>query len=161
MRNKALRLLTEAEELTRIVNLVGVEALSGRQRWTLETAKLLREGLLQQSSLEPKDSFCSPQKQFLLLKLLRDIHDRGAELLVLGAPVQDLLRLPLLAQARRWKITYGSDEVEALGNEAKNIVDVFDTLRAEYAKPEAGGEQALDAFETPTEPGNETRTAES
>lgn len=134
-RNQALRLLTEAEELNRIVNLVGVEALSGQQRWTLESARLIREGLLQQSALEEKDSFCSPQKQFLLLKLMLDIHQRGADMLGLGMPVQELLRLPLLAQARRWKITYASEEVDALAEAGRNIVPVFDALRAEYANP--------------------------
>jgi V/A-type H+-transporting ATPase subunit A len=145
MRNNALRLLTEAEELIRIVNLVGVEALSGQQRWTLESAKLIREGLLQQSALEPKDSFCSPQKQFLLLKLLLDIHARGAEMLALGMPVQELLRLPLLAQARRWKMAYASEEIEGLRQEGTNIVPVFDSLRSEYARPAAGGEKTDEA----------------
>ena len=135
LRNRALRLLTEAEELIRIVNLVGVEALSGQQRWTLESARLIREGLLQQSALEPKDSFCSPEKQYLLLSLMIDIYNRGAEMLRLGMPVQELLRMPLLAKARRWKIAYGSDEMEDLKREAANIVPIFDALRAEYANP--------------------------
>lgn len=137
LRNQALRLLTEAEELNRIVNLVGVEALSGQQRWTLESVKLIREGLLQQSAQEEKDSFCSPQKQFLLLKRMMEIHQRGADMLALGMPVQELLRLPLLAQARRWKISYASEEIEALTEACNNIVPVFDGLRAEYANPTA------------------------
>lgn len=146
LRNRALRLLTEAEELNRIVNLVGVEALSGQQRWTLESAKLIREGLLQQSALEPKDSFCSPQKQFMLLKLMLDIHARGADMLTLGMPVRELLRLPLLAEARRWKITFSSDEMKSLEQEAVKIVPVFDALRAEYASPSASKDQAEDEF---------------
>jgi V/A-type H+-transporting ATPase subunit A len=145
LRNKALRLLTEAEELIRIVNLVGVEALSGQQRWTLESARLIREGLLQQSALEPKDSFCSPEKQFLLLSLMLDIHARGAEMLKLGMPVQELLRMPLLAKARRWKIAFGSDELDALKQEAQEIVPIFDALRAEYASPAAQKIQAVEA----------------
>ncbi len=135
LRNKSLRLLTEAEELNRIVNLVGVEALSSQQRWTLESARLIREGLLQQSALEAKDSFCSPEKQYLLLSLMIDIYNRGAEILKLGMPVQELLRLPLLAKARRWKIAYASDELEGLKQEARDIVPLFDALRAEYASP--------------------------
>lgn len=148
LRNRALRLLAEAEELNRIVNLVGVEALSGQQRWTLESSKLIREGLLQQSALEPKDSFCSPQKQFLLLRLMLDIHARGMDLLTLGMPVRELLRLPLLAQARRWKISFSSDEIKALEQEAEKIIPVFDALRAEYASPSAGKNQVRDELES-------------
>jgi V/A-type H+-transporting ATPase subunit A len=135
-RAAALRLLTEAEELQRIVNLVGVEALSGRQRWTLETARLLREGLLQQSALEAKDSFCSPLKQMLLLRLLLEIHARGEDMLDVGVPVRELLRLPLIAQARRWKMAYGSEETEALAAQSEVIRAAFDALRADFARPE-------------------------
>ena len=135
LRNAALRLLSESEELARIVNLVGVEALSGQQRWTLETAKLIREGLLQQSALEPNDSFCSPQKQFLMLKLMIEIYNRGAEMLRIGMPVQELLRQPLMAKARRWKIVYSSEDIEGLEKELQAIEPTFDALRTEYASP--------------------------
>ncbi len=150
LRNIALRLLSESEELARIVNLVGVEALSGQQRWTLETSKLIREGLLQQSALEPNDSFCSPRKQFLLLKLMIEIHTRGAEMLKVGMPVQELLRQPLLAKARRWKISYSSEEIEGLEQEGKAIEPIFDALRAEYASPLAKGESAARTGAGPT-----------
>ena len=138
-RAEALALLAQAGELTRIVNLVGVEALSNRQRWALESARLLREGVLQQSAQEPTDSYASPAKQFLLLKLLLDIVHEGETMIVLGVPVRELLALPLLAQARRWKIRYGSDEVAALAREADSLRAVFDGLRADYAQPGGGG----------------------
>jgi V/A-type H+-transporting ATPase subunit A len=151
LRNTALRLLAESEELARIVNLVGVEALSGQQRWTLESARLIREGLLQQSALEPKDSFCSPQKQFLMLRLMIEIHNRGAEMLRIGMPVQELLRLPLLAKARRWKMAYDSDEMAGLEQEARDLVPTFDALRAEYASPVAKPGPSMEAYEVPGE----------
>lgn len=144
LRNQALRLLTEAEELNRIVNLVGAEALSAQQRWTLESAKLIREGLLQQSALEAKDSFCSPQKQFLLLRMMMAIHARGADMLTLGMPVQELLRLSLLGKARRWKMEYASEEIAALEQEANALTPLFDALRAEYARPGSGPANAME-----------------
>ena len=59
-RAEALALLGQAEELQRIVSLVGPEALSGEQRWTLESANLIKEAVLQQSALDEADSFASP-----------------------------------------------------------------------------------------------------
>jgi V/A-type H+/Na+-transporting ATPase subunit A len=146
-REEALALLAQAEELARIVNLVGAEALSGKQRWALEAARLLKEGLLQQSALEPKDSFCSPQKQLLLLSLLLEIYRQGQDMLALGMPTRELLALPLLAQARRYKISFASDEVQALALEAETIRKTFDGLRAEYARPMET--QAADTLATP------------
>ena len=69
-RAQALDLLAASEELQRIVNLVGVEALSSEQRWTLEASSLIKEGLLQQSATDDVDSFSSPEKQFALLSAL-------------------------------------------------------------------------------------------
>jgi V/A-type H+-transporting ATPase subunit A len=51
-RTEALALLARDAELSRIVNLVGPEALSDAQRWQLEGAALIKEGVLQQSALD-------------------------------------------------------------------------------------------------------------
>jgi V/A-type H+-transporting ATPase subunit A len=135
-RAEALALLAQAEELARIVNLVGMEALSPDQRWALEGASLIKEGVLAQSALDPVDSFCSPQKQFLLLNLVLEIYHHGAEMLKLGVPVQELIALPLLARARRIKMQVKSENAEELNKVIGEARDIFGHMRAEYAKPE-------------------------
>jgi V/A-type H+-transporting ATPase subunit A len=132
-RAEALGLLAQADQLARIVNLVGPEALSPAQRWALEGAGLIRESVLQQSALDPKDSFCSPQKQFALLHLVLDVYHQGLELLGLGVPVQQLLRLPVLGRVRRVKSAFGSDEPGGLGSLREELRAAFDALRFEYA----------------------------
>ena len=133
-RAEALALLTRDAELSRIVNLVGPEALSSAQRWELEGAALIREGLLQQSALEPADSFSSPEKQYLLLKLMLLIFHKGSELIDLGVPVQELSQLPLLAEARRAKQRYDSTQVERIRELNERVIQVFEKVRLEYAK---------------------------
>jgi V/A-type H+-transporting ATPase subunit A len=142
LRAIALGLLNQAEELARIVNLVGPEALSPAQRWALESAALIREGILQQSALDEVDSYCSPQKQFALLQLLLSIHEHGNRLLELGVPVQRLLALPLLGRARRYKTAHGNDDMARLKANEVEIQLAFDALRTEYTRPtgKAGGE---------------------
>jgi V/A-type H+-transporting ATPase subunit A len=135
LRGEALGLLSQADELARIVNLVGPEALSPTQRWALESAALIKEGILQQSALEPVDSYCAPARQFALLKLLLDIHDHGQRMLGLGVPVQRLLALPLLSRARRYKTLFSNDQVSELNAEGEQITATFDTLRGEYTPP--------------------------
>jgi V/A-type H+-transporting ATPase subunit A len=93
---------------------------------------LIREGVLQQSALDPADSYASPAKQYALLALMLAIHERGATLLGNGVPVSRLLELPLLVKARRAKSEYPSDKVadiDAVGSEAQKA---FDRLLAEY-----------------------------
>jgi len=131
-RAAALARLTEADELVRIVNLVGPEALSSEQRWVLESARLVREGLLQQSALDDVDSYASPEKQYALLALMDHIHNSGERLIKMGVPVQVLLEMPLLAQARRAKSTYSSDQVDRLLRFIKGVRGEFEQIRREY-----------------------------
>jgi V/A-type H+/Na+-transporting ATPase subunit A len=131
-RTHALTLLVQSEELQRIVNLVGVEALSGEQRWTLESATLIKEGLLQQSAIDEVDSYCGPKKQFVLLAGLLSIHVEGLRLVKLGVPVQRLLQLPLVVQARRWKSTYGETQLDELVEQTAAIPAAFNKLRLDY-----------------------------
>jgi V/A-type H+-transporting ATPase subunit A len=133
-RGEALDLLSASEELQRIVNLVGVEALSSEQRWILESSNLLKEGLLQQSAIDDIDSFCSPEKQFALLAGLLEIHRRGLRLVRLGAPARRLIQMPLLAQARRWKSQHASDKLEQLKEKIARIAAEFEWIAVDYEK---------------------------
>jgi len=133
-RAAALGLLSQAEELARIVNLVGPEALSPQQRWALQGVTLFREGVLQQSALDPVDSYCSPQKQFALLDQMLNIYRQGAKLLEFGVPVQELLRLPLLAEAQRLKSRYTNNQLDELRNFAARADGEFERLHNEYAQ---------------------------
>ena len=133
-RTQALTLLAQADELTRIVNLVGPEALSPAQRWALEGADLIKQGVLQQSALDPVDSYCPPQKQFALLQTMLNIYRSGSELLELGIPVQEILRLPLLTEARRLKNLpqkKGSEPIPAFEKKAEQAISA---LREDYLR---------------------------
>jgi V/A-type H+-transporting ATPase subunit A len=118
--------------LQRIVNLVGVEALSSEQRWTLEAAGLIKEGLLQQSATDEIDSFASPEKQFALLSALLEIYRQGMKLVKLGAPARRLIQMPLLAQARRWKSQHKSEEIAALREKIARIPAEFEQIALDY-----------------------------
>ncbi len=135
-RSKALGLLLQADELGRIVNLVGPEALSPAQRWVLEGASLLKEGVLQQSALDEVDSYASPEKQFILLDLVLQIYREGQELITLGVPIQQLMRLTILGRARRIKGMYASNQLDGLRNFSQDIQADCQRLRIEYSEPE-------------------------
>lgn len=134
MREEALAILGHAGELQRIVNLVGHEALSPSQRWTLEGASLLKDAVLQQSALDPTDSFCSPEKQLVLLELVLAVIHEGESALHEGASVQELLALPLLGEARRYKSSYPSDQARALKARKTDIEKTFDHVRSRHSQ---------------------------
>ncbi len=131
-RAEALDLLAASEELQRIVNLVGVEALSSEQRWTLEAAGLIKEGLLQQSAIDEIDSFASPEKQYALLAAMLEIFHQGMKLVKLGAPARRLIQMPLMTQARRWKSQHTSEDIAALKVKIAAIPSDFEKMMLEY-----------------------------
>lgn len=140
-RSEALALLAASEELQRIVNLVGVEALSSEQRWTLESSVLIKEGLLQQAATDEIDSFASPEKQYLLLAALLEIHRNGMKLVKTGAPARRLIEMPLLAQARRWKSQHASGDLAALREKVARIQAEFEHIAQDYAQAKDQGGQ--------------------
>jgi V/A-type H+-transporting ATPase subunit A len=133
-RATALALLARDAELSRIVNLVGPEALSDAQRWELEGASLVKEGVLQQSALDDVDTFCSPQKQYALLDLAITIYKRGAALIDIGVPVSELQTLPILAKMRRLKSMYTSEQMEQIQGFRVEVNSSMEAIRMEYAK---------------------------
>ncbi|TCT23852.1 V-type ATP synthase subunit A [Thiobaca trueperi] len=133
-RASALTLLARDAELSRIVNLVGPEALSDSQRWELEGASLIKEGVLQQSALDEIDTFCSPAKQFALLDLVIALYQHGESLIKLGVPVAELQRLPLLAKMRRIKSMYSSEQLDQLQAFRHEVEQAMEAIRVEYAR---------------------------
>ena len=115
-RGRALVLLAEADRLESIAQLVGAASLPDRERVVLLAARLLREGVLQQSSLSEHDAFCAPAKQSALLELALAVYDRCLDLVERGVLAQDLEQLDLSAvvRARDETPAEGADEVRAV-----------------------------------------------
>ena len=93
LRKESMRLLQQEAELAEIVRLVGVDALSPRDRLTLETAKSIREDFLHQNAFDEIDTYTSSTKKYQLLKVILDLHHLSEELLdkaVLFKDIQDL-----------------------------------------------------------------------
>jgi vacuolar-type H+-ATPase catalytic subunit A/Vma1 len=64
------------------------------------TGRLLRDGVLQQSSLSANDAYCPPEKQQALLDLVFDVHDRCASLVERGVPIARIEEVDLSSVTR-------------------------------------------------------------
>ena len=74
VRNDAMKLLQEEAKLEEIVRLVGMEALSSKERLILETTKSIREDFLFQNAFDRVDAYTSPKKQYWMLKCIMTIY---------------------------------------------------------------------------------------
>ena len=126
-----MNVLQEEANLDEIVRLVGVDALSYRDRMTLETAKTVREDYLHQNAFHETDTYTSLAKQYRMLKLIKKFHDLGVEAVDRYADLDEILSIPAKEKIGRAKYI-----------EESNISD-FDAIEEELEREMralAGGE---------------------
>lgn len=103
LRQRAMLVLQEEAELQEIVQLVGMDALSWKDRLTMEVARSLREDYLHQNAFDDVDTFTSTKKQFLMLGLILEYHVKGKQALDAGANLSDVIGLPVREKIGRAK----------------------------------------------------------
>lgn len=91
--SEALRILQLESELDEIVKLVGVDALSPKERLTLETARSIREDFLQQNAFDEFDSYTSLGKQYALMKLILSFNRKASDAIENGADINDVFEI--------------------------------------------------------------------
>ena len=112
MVQKTMNMLQAESELDEIVRLVGLDALSFKDRLTLEAARSMREDYLHQNAFHEVDTYSSLQKQRLLLKLILDYYELGMDALQEDASYAKLIALPVREEIGRFKYI-PQEEIEA------------------------------------------------
>ncbi|MCD6290032.1 MAG: V-type ATP synthase subunit A, partial [Anaerolineae bacterium] len=132
MRAQAMEILNEENRLSQIVRLVGPDALPDEQRLILETARILREGFLQQSALDEIDTYCAVQKQIHMLDLILHFHERAQRIVHRGAPILVIHALPIVNTLVRMKTLVPNDQLEKLDEIRKDMDQQMDQLETKY-----------------------------
>jgi len=124
-RARALRMLTDADRIESIAQLVGADSLPAEERLTLRMARLLREAVLQQSAVSSSDQYSSQDKQRALLRLVLDTYERLGALLAQGVAVAELdgLDLSPILRARHDTPPDGADEIEQISRQLNGDLD--------------------------------------
>ena len=100
---RTMHLLQVESELDEIVRLVGIDALSFKDRLTLEAARSIREDYLHQNAFHEVDTYTSPKKQFMMLKAIMTNYEKNLEALEKDASFRALLSLPVRERIGRLK----------------------------------------------------------
>ena len=100
---KTMTMLQEESELEEIVRLVGIDALSYKDRLTLEATRSIREDYLHQNAFHEVDTYSSPAKQAMLLKLILAYYDKSLTALGKDASFSKLTSLPVREEIGRFK----------------------------------------------------------
>ncbi len=132
LRIRVMETLTVETHLRQIVQMVGEGALPEKERLTLKEAELIREGFLQQNALSPVDAYCSPEKQYRMLKIILDFGERARDLLERGLPLFKIIELPIFSELKRMGVEIENKEIDKFDKLAERVEKEFETLKEEY-----------------------------
>ena len=102
-RTEVMKILQEEAALDEIVRLVGMDALSAKDRLTMETAKMIREDFLHQNAFHEVDTYTSLKKQLAMLKLICGFREKAGEAVAQYVELNDILNSPFKEKIGRAK----------------------------------------------------------
>ncbi|MBM6859494.1 V-type ATP synthase subunit A [Clostridium saudiense] len=125
LRIEAMALLQEEASLDEIVRLVGIDALSEKDRLKLEVAKSIREDYLQQNSFHEVDTYTSLEKQYRMLKLVLLFKKEAERALEAGVYLNKILELEVRDKIARAKYISEDDikRTDEISEELKGAID--------------------------------------
>lgn len=132
LRGEMLKILQEESNLLEIVKLVGEDVLPDDQRLTLEIAKVIKIGYLQQNAYHKDDTYVPLDKQYMMLKVINSLYLYSKEAIKKGIPISKVRNNDIYGKVMKMKYTIPNDytdEFEKLENE---IRDSFNNLMNAY-----------------------------
>lgn len=91
LRTALSAILKEETELMDIVRLIGADVLPEEQKLTLEIARVIRVGFLQQNAYHKDDTFVPLEKQYLMMQVILHLRDKARALLADGVSLAAIL----------------------------------------------------------------------
>ena len=101
VRQWAIDTLGEESELQEIVQLVGQDALPEDQQLTLEIARYLREGFLQQNAFHDVDQYCEPAKTYRIWEAIKTYDTEAFAALDAGVPIDEITNIDAAPRLNR------------------------------------------------------------
>ena len=120
-----MTLLQEESGLQEIVSLVGIDALSEKDRLKLEVA--IREDYLQQNGFHEIDTYTSLDKQYRMLKLVLLFRKEAERALDAGVYLDKILGLEVRDKIARSKYIH-EDDIVRMDDIAAELRADIDTL---------------------------------
>ena len=125
LRAESYHILQREDTLKEIVRLLGPEALPDEEKLVLEVARMIKIGILQQNSFDKVDTYCSPQKQLKLVKLMVRFYKESLKSLKEGAILADIRAMPIIPLLLKAKFAIPDDQLMKLDDLDKQMTEQF------------------------------------
>ena len=127
LRERIIALLNEESSLMEIVKLIGSDILPDDQKLVIETAKVIREGFLQQNAFHEHDTYMVPANQMAMLRVILHLYDGARTLVGSGIPLRLLSETGIFSVLERMK--FGLGEGKKPEEFEKQVDDALDKVR--------------------------------
>jgi len=128
LRQQALSILARENELQKIVQIIGPDALPSDQRLVLHLASLIKEGFLQQNAMDEIDRYSTPEKELKMLALLMHYEARARKLIQQGLPIYRIQEMKVNLKLRTMKHEVPDEKLEELDKIKQEMDAEFDQL---------------------------------
>jgi V/A-type H+-transporting ATPase subunit A len=128
LRGESYQILQREDTLKEIVRLLGPEALPDEEKLVLEVARMIKIGILQQNSFDKIDTYCSPEKQVKLVKLMVKFFKEAQKALKAEVPLADIRAMSIIPSLLKAKFEIPEDQLAKLADLDKQLEDGFRKL---------------------------------
>ena len=123
-RNQIMAILNQESSLMEIVKLIGSDVLPDDQKLTLEIARVIRLGFLQQNAFHDQDTCVPMKKQFLMMETILYLYKKSRALVNRGMPVSVLKEDNIFERIISIKYDVPNNDLEQFEQYQKDI-DTF------------------------------------
>lgn len=124
-RNRMMAILQEESNLMEIVKLIGADVLPDSQKATLEVAKVIRQGFLQQNAFHKDDTYVPLEKQDRMMDVILHLEEKMQEIVDQGIVLSNVNESGILEDIIRIKYTIGNEDLTPFDVLIRKIDDVF------------------------------------
>ena len=132
-RNQIMAILNQESSLMEIVKLIGSDVLPDDQKLTLEIARVVRLGFLQQNAFHPDDTCVPMKKQFLMMDVILYLYKKAKALVTMGMPMSILKESNIFDRIVSIKYDVPNDKPEMFDDYYKAIDAFYDEVIAKNA----------------------------
>ena len=127
-RNQLMAILNQESNLMEIVKLIGSDVLPDDQKLTLEIARVIRLGFLQQNAFHQEDTSVPMEKQFLMMETILYLYEKCRALVNRGMPVSVLKEDNIFERIIAIKYEVPNKELERFDEYHKDIDRFYDNV---------------------------------
>ncbi len=128
LRQEINTLLIEENNLMEIVKLIGADVLPDDQKLTIEIAKVIRVGFLQQNAFHKDDTYVPMEKQRLMMKTILELYHKALDAINKGVMLSTVMKYNIFDKLVKMKYDIPNDKPEMFDQYIKEIDDLFDKL---------------------------------